>query len=182
MTVHLTGTPVLETERLILRAPEGRDYDAFWAFAQTDRAKFIGGPFKEQAAWRGFGHLIGHWAMRGYGMFIVTLRGQDVALGAVGPWYPATWNDHEIGWSLWSTGAEGTGIAHEAALATRAYAYGTLGWTTAVSNIDVDNMRSRALAERLGAVIDPNAAKMPLPDDDETEVLVYRHPSPEALS
>ena len=60
--------------------------------------------------------------------------------------------------------------------AARGYAYGTLGWPTAVSYVDAENHRSCALARRLGAREDP-AAPRPGPDG-----LVFRHPSPEALS
>ena len=71
--------------------------------------------------------------------------------------------------------AEGRGIAREAALASRRYAYDTLGWTTAISLISHDNLRSQALAERLGAVRE---------DDYEHpsygSMRIYRHPGPEA--
>ncbi|BBU58844.1 hypothetical protein KU6B_51090 [Mameliella alba] len=51
------------------------------------------------------------------------------------------------------------------------------GWSTLVSYIHPDNTRSRALAERLGAVHDPNAQ---LPEGETAqETLVYRH-SPDA--
>jgi RimJ/RimL family protein N-acetyltransferase len=92
-----------------------------------------------------------------------------------GPWYPADWSEPELGWTLWSAAHEGKGYAHEAAVAARAHAYSVLGWTTAVSYIDPDNARSIALAERLGATLDPDAAHHNPAD------LVYRHPAPEAL-
>ena len=75
--------------------------------------------------------------------------------------------------------AEGKGIAHEAAIAARNYAYGVLGWTTAVSYIDEPNIRSRRLAERLGCWHDEEAKTL---DDPDVKVLTYRHPSPEALA
>jgi RimJ/RimL family protein N-acetyltransferase len=90
-----------------------------------------------------------------------------------GPWFPEGWPEQEIGWSLWSAEAEGRGFALEAAQAARGYAYGDLGWPTAVSYIRPENRRSIALAQRLGAVLDPDAAT---PDDSDD--LVYRHPAP----
>ena len=68
-------------------------------------------------------------------------------LGLVGLWFPEGWHEPEIGWILFE-GAEGRGIAREAAEAARAHAYGTLGWTTAVSVIHPGNARSIALADR----------------------------------
>lgn len=176
MTIVLADTPVLETDNLILRAPQARDWPQWHAFAGSKRAKYIGGPFDDAGAWRAFGHVIGMWVLRGYGSFVITRRDDDTALGMTGPWHPFDWPEKEIGWTVWSTAVEGKGIAFEAAHAARAYAYGTLGWTGAVSYIDPANTRSVALAERLGATIDPDAAH-----PGAAPCHVYRHPAPEAL-
>ena len=180
MTPRLVDTPVLETERLILRAPQMSDFDAFEAFLATDRAEFVGGPYTHHQSWRAFGHFVGIWALRGCGMFVMEDTETGAPLGSAGPWHPVNWPDTEIGWSIWSANAEGKGIAFEAASAARDYAYKTLGWTTAVSYIDNGNDRSVALAERMGARLDPDAAT-PDVDDPDLVIHVYRHPSPEAL-
>ncbi|MEI4471444.1 GNAT family N-acetyltransferase [Frigidibacter sp. MR17.24] len=173
MTVALSPTPVLETERLVLRAPQGGDWP-FWAeFVTTERARFIGGPQDRAQAFRAFGHVIGMWAMRGFGSFVFTEKGSDRPLGMAGAWYPEGWPERELGWNLWSPAAEGRGFAAEAARAARDHAFGALGWDTAVSYIDPANDRSIALARRLGAVEDPNAAH---PGDKPC--LVFRHPAP----
>jgi RimJ/RimL family protein N-acetyltransferase len=179
MTPRLTDTPVLETERLVLRAPAPQDYDVWVPFAMSRRAQFIGGPYSEAKAWRAFGHMIGHWTMRGFGLFVLTLKDSGQAIGAAGPWYPADWPEKEIGWTLWSSEAEGKGYAYEAALAARDHAYRTLGWTQAVSYIDAPNARSIALAERLGAKQDDTAQT--IDTEDAKKVLVYRHPRAEDL-
>ncbi len=168
-------TPVLETERLILRGPQAADWPHWRAFAETERSRFIGGPFDLRAAWRTFGHVIGHWVLRGYGSFVITTKGSDVPFGMTGPWHPADWPEPEIGWTLWSEAHEGKGLAFEAAAAARDFAYRVLGWRTAVSYIDHGNDRSVALAERLGARLDPDA---PQPSGDRP-CQVYRHPAPE---
>lgn len=187
MTVHLADTPVLETDRLVLRAPGPQDWPAWRAMIGSERASFIGGPVWDGKAWRAFGHIIGHWVMRGYGSFVFTRRGDDLALGMTGPWYPAGWPEQELGWSVWHSDIEGQGLAFEAAAAARAHAFHHLGWQTAVSYIHPDNARSIALAERLGAVRDRDAA---VPEDSEPEAsedagqrtLVYRHPAPEGVA
>ena len=37
----LTGTPVLETERLVLRPPGAADWPTFRAMMESDRAQFL---------------------------------------------------------------------------------------------------------------------------------------------
>ncbi len=179
MTPHLADTPVLETDRLILRAPRMADYPTWEAFFASDRAKFIGGPSDRRTAWRAFAHVVGMWALKGFGSFVFTLKGSDSPLGMAGPWYPEDWPEPEIGWTIWAAETEGRGLAFEAAKAARDFAFRELGWITAVSYIDEGNDRSVALAERLGARLDNEAIK---PDEDEPPVLVYRHPAPEVLA
>lgn len=177
MTPHLADTPVLETERLTLRAPRMDDFPAWEAFFRSGRARFIGGPGDLRACWRAFAHVVGMWALRGFGSFVFADRETDAPLGSTGPWYPIDWPERELGWTIWDPAAEGRGYALEAAAAARRFAYESLGWTTAVSYIDPGNARSIALALRLGCILDPEA---PLPDFDGP-ALVYRHPAPEAL-
>ena len=173
--IRLTGTPVLETPRLTLRVPDMRDWEGFAAFLTSDRAALVGGPVTRERAWRAFGHLVGHWVLRGYGLFAIVPRGAEAGIGMAGPWFPESWPEQEIGWSMWSAAAEGHGYAFEAAEAARAYAFTTLGWHTAVSYIDPANARSIALARRLGATPDHTAA-----GPGEDPCLVFRHPKAEA--
>jgi RimJ/RimL family protein N-acetyltransferase len=170
------GAPVIETERLALRAPCAEDWTAWVRFMGSERARHVGGPADGEVAWRAFAVVIGHWTLRGFGSFVFTLRDTGEAIGLTGPWYPHGWPEHEIGWTVWTPEAEGRGYAHEAALAAREHAYRALGWTTAVSYIDRRNARSIALARRLGATEDPYARRK---DADD---LVFRHPGPEALA
>jgi len=176
--ITLANTPVLETERLILRAPVATDYPAFADFYASDRSRHMGGPLERDRAWRAFGHIIGHWAMRGFGMFTITDRRTEAALGMTGAWFPEGWPEQEVGWSLWTPAAEGQGIATEAAQAVLAYVWGHLGWATTVSYVDRGNVRSAALAARLGAVIDAGATGLPAgPVHD-----VWRHSNPRSLA
>jgi RimJ/RimL family protein N-acetyltransferase len=167
------AVPVLETPRLILRAPRLADFDGFAGYLASDRSRFTGGPVDRNQAWRAFGHLIGHWVLRGYGVFVIEDRATGQAIGTSGPWFPEGWPEPEIAWTLWQ--GEGRGLAAEAALATRAHAYEVLGWTTAISLILNGNQRSEALAFRLGCV----------PDGGFTHAqfgatTIWRHPSPDA--
>ncbi len=175
MIPALAQTPVIETARLVLRAPMRGDFEPCAAFFASDRAGFVGGPIDRGLAWRAVCHLTGHWVHRGYGMFIFHAKDDPSPLGMAGPWFPEGWPEPEIGWSVFGAAAEGRGYAHEAASAARDFAWRNLGWTTAVSYIDPRNDRSIALARRLGAVRDDTATS---PGDGGDHV--YRHPAPEA--
>ena len=166
----LMETPVLRTERLLLRAPRAGDYPAWEAFICDERSRFVGGPLSKGRAWRAFSTLVGHWLLRGCGGYVLVEHGSSVPIGQVGPWYPGEWPEREIGWTAWSAAVEGRGLMREAADAVLDHVFRDLGWTSAVSYIDPDNFRSVALAERLGAVLDETA---PWPGDER--LLVYRH-------
>ncbi|HMO06580.1 MAG TPA: GNAT family N-acetyltransferase [Paracoccaceae bacterium] len=163
--------PVIETERLILRRPVPQDHPAFAAYFMSDRARFTGGQPDPILAWNRFCVTLGHWPMRGYGVLTMVLRDTGAAVGAAGPFYPEGWPEPEIAWQIWDAAAEGRGLAREAAEAARDWAYGALGWTTAASLIAPGNLRSQALARRLGCVrerVHPHPHFGPLE--------VWRHP------
>lgn len=166
--------PVLTTERLVLRGPAAADEARFVDFYMSDRARYVGGPLLRHRASLMFHAHMGHWITRGFGLWSVTWAEDTTVLGMVGGFYPDGWPERELGWILFD-GAEGQGIAAEAAAAARAYAYGTLRWTGAVSYVSFGNDRSVALAQRLGATPDPDAPRPPGGDCH-----VFRHPGPEA--
>ncbi|NJM83816.1 MAG: GNAT family N-acetyltransferase [Tabrizicola sp.] len=173
--ITLAGSPTLQTDRLVLRAPQAGDWPVFRDFLGHPRSTFIrdGDTLDDAKIWRAFCHITGTWVARGYGSFVITRKGEDTALGLTGPWHPIEWPERELGWTIWSEAAEGQGIAFEAATAARAHVFRDLGWKTAVSYIDPDNARSIALAKRLGCTPD---AKAPFPG--KGPCLVYRHPDP----
>lgn len=168
--------PVLETDRLTLRAINMDDFETEVEFFATERSKGVGGPLPREQVWRGIASLIGHWIIRGYGYWAVDEKATGTYCGRVGLWYPDGWPEPEIGWTLMDY-AEGRGIAREAAIAARRFAYETLGWTTAISLIAHDNTRSQALAERLDAVREADYEHPSF-----GSMRVYRHPAPEAIA
>jgi len=170
----MTAIPVIETRRLVLRGPEPGDYPNFKATFTSYRARFMGGPLNEYEAWMLYAAEIGHWQIRGFGMWMIHDRETDRTLGMAGGWFPAKWPEPELAWVIWPEVA-GRGIALEATHAARRYFYETLGWDGAVSYIDPRHYESIKLAERLGAVKDHGARGV-----DGTDA-VYRHPSPERL-
>lgn len=141
--------PEIETERLRLRLPRMDDLEAHAAFRASERSKGVGGPYNYVSSYEHLAGIVGQWQLRGYGRWMVADKVTDEPYGVVGVYHPEDWPEPEIGWSLYAN-AEGKGIAHEAALATRTYVHETLGWNRIISMIMEDNHRSIRLAERMG--------------------------------
>jgi len=176
-SVGLLDVPALETERLRLRAFRAEDFQAEAAFYATERSAGVGGPKARDEAFRVFALFVGHWTLRGFGMWALEEKATGRYLGRAGLHEPEGWPGREIGWVLTAPEAEGRGFAREAALAARDWAYGVLGWTTAISLILPQNSRSRALAARLGAKLEET---MPFRGYEAVEV--WRHPAPHAAT
>jgi len=164
--------PTLETERLRMRAWREDDHAPFAAYlADEASAKFIGGACGPADAWRRMATQIGHWAMRGYGSWVLEEKPSGNWVGYSGLWNPYGWPEPEIMWGLVPT-ARGRGYATEAALRARTHAYTELRWPSAISLIAPANLTSRNVARRLGAA--PEASI----ELRGTAVDVWRHPSP----
>ena len=166
--------PLIETRRLRLKAPLAQDYPDFKATFTSYRSRFMGGPLDPYEAWMLYAAEIGHWEIRGFGMWMIHHKDTDETLGMAGGWQPARWPEREIAWSIWPDNG-GHGYALEATHAVRGHLYAK-GWEGAVSYLDPKNLDSIRLAERLGCKKDHEAATI-----DGTDA-VYRHPSPAALN
>ncbi|MGR3462873.1 MAG: GNAT family N-acetyltransferase, partial [Roseovarius sp.] len=142
--------PVIETRRLRLRGPEVGDYPNFKATFASYRSRFMGGPLNGYEAWMLYAAEIGHWQIRGFGMWMVHLKDSDETVGMAGGWQPAKWPEREVAWIIWPDRA-GRGFALEATQRVRRYFYESGGWDTAVSYLDPKDLQSIRLAERLGA-------------------------------
>lgn len=145
--------PILETDRLRLRMLTLGDLEAEADFYASERSAGVGGPKEKREVFRMLAAMIGHWVMRGYGFWGIDEKATGKYCGRCGLWFPLEWPEPEIGWSVMAH-AEGRGIAREAAIAARNYAYTQMGWTTLISLIDPTNDRSKKLAERLGAMFE----------------------------
>lgn len=168
---HMTQPPTLATKRLLLRPIRMTDWPAYAALMMSERARFMDGPHSMHGAWGMFCHDVALWSLAGHGALMIDDRNSGACLGQVavnaGPLFP----ERELGWLVYA-GAEGRGIACEAAEALKAWFFRHFADDSIVSYIDPDNTRSIRLAERLGAFRDDAAAR-PAPGD-----LVYRHPRP----
>jgi len=145
--------PILETPRLILRGWHADDFEPYAALlADPATARFItrkGRPYRAPQAWAEMAFMIGHWQIRGFGMFVVEARDSGAFLGRAGPLQPEGWPGIEIGWAL-APGATGRGYATEAAAATAQWAFRTLPAGHLISVIHPDNCASQRVAMRLG--------------------------------
>ncbi len=174
---HMTvSIPVFEEGRLRYRAPRMPDFEAWAEFRASDRSKCVGGPYSRGNAFDSFCEITGHWDLRGYGRWLIADRDTDEPLGVVGLFYPEDWPEPEIAWSLFAA-AEGKGIATEAAMFSRAYAYDVLGWSTAISCSMTGNTRSEALARRMGATFEREYRH-----PDLGTLNIWHHLGPEAVA
>lgn len=162
---------MIETARLRLVMPGTAHLAAHRAFLTSDRAAALGWQAMPHDAWRSFAAMVGHHALNGFGPLVAEARDDGRAVGIFGPWCPEGQPEPEIIWSIWSAQDEGKGLAHEAAQAVLAHAFGPLAWDTAVSYIAFGNERSAKLARRLGAEQDGTWFT-----PRGTEVRVFRHP------
>ena len=157
--------PLLVTRRLILRPPAQEDFPAFAAMStEPDTNAFIGGVLEPSPAWRQFCSIAGAWHIRGFSMFSVIERSTGEWVGRIGPWEPEGWPGKEIAYGVRAKFA-GTGYAFEATVAACDFAVEFLGWDELMHCVDPTNVRSQALARRLGAV-NSGPTRMPAPYQD----------------
>ncbi len=169
MTPIAAHIPVLETDRLVLRAQTRADWPAYKALLMSERARYMGGPKDDQGAWAAFAGDLAGWLLDDFGYWTAVLKNTNDAVAFLGIMKPPIFPETEIGWMTTPEG-EGQGYAFEAAEAVLDWAFLTRSMPTLVSYIDPKNARSIALAERLGASRDAEAKAANVGD------LVYRHP------
>ena len=164
------SVPVVRTERLILREPRVGDLDAVAEFMASPRAGFVGGPLTRFDAWRNILMVCGHWMVRGYGYWTIEEAATGRVVGRIGVHnHEEKWPEPELGWQIFG-GFEGKGYAYEAAMAARAQA-GRMGLGPLISLVVPENLRSRQLAQRMGAVVEREITLL------DKQVLMYRHPA-----
>lgn len=151
--------PTVETERLILRAPQLDDLPAMTGFFATERSHMVGGPKDEFECWTSLSNRLGHWALRGFGLWHLTEKSSGAFVGWAGMIDAPGWAEPELGWALMSE-AEAKGLGFEAATAARNYAARHQGLNGVISYIAHGNDRSRALAKRLGATLEIERAEL----------------------
>lgn len=150
--------PQLETERLLLRGHTVADLDdSLSLWSDPEIVRYIGGRVAtREEVWARVQRYVGHWALSGFGFWIVRDRATDAFVGEVGladfqrtldlSYHGAA----EAGWAI-SSSAQGKGYALEAVRAALAWAdhHPTLHRRT-VCMIEVGNEPSVRVATKLG--------------------------------
>jgi len=155
--VAVLKATMIETENLKLRRPVTEDLDAIHAMRRDPAViRHLGGkPLNREEAWHRLTRLTGHWALRGYGMFIVVAKASGHVIGEVGLFdgyrglSPDFDNAPEAGWIL-AAEAHGKGYAIEAATAAHRWFAQTHGEQRSVCIIAPDNLASLRVAQKLG--------------------------------
>ncbi len=153
-------TPTLETERLVLRGHRRDDFDdvvALWADPTVTR--YIGGrPFTREETWARLLRNVGHWALIGFGYWIVHEKATGRFVGEAGfavherALDPPFGDAPESGWVMlpW---AHGRGLGSELVGAVVAWGDARFGrGRKTVCMIDPDNAASLRVAQKHGYV------------------------------
>ena len=93
----------LQTDRLILRMLRESDMDAYAEMcADPEVMRYIGDgqPLPRPLAWRNLALMVGHWSLRGYGLWAAQERSSGILVGRIGFWNPEGWPGFELGWML----------------------------------------------------------------------------------
>ena len=149
---------MIETNRLLLRPLDVNDFSGYvqlWTQAPKPDDAPNAQPLGEEGSWARLLRMIGHWTALGYGPFLVTDRASGAVVGEVGFAQhmrgngPAFDGVPEGMWRI-DHRRQGSGIATEAMQAAAAWFDATQVSARTVCMIDLTNMASRRLAERLG--------------------------------
>jgi RimJ/RimL family protein N-acetyltransferase len=149
---------VIETERLRLRPWRATDdlpaLAALNADADVMRWVAPNRPLRADESAALLTRIEDHWREHGYGLWALEPREDGAGcIGFAGLAIPAFLPDVlpavEVGWRL-DRAWWGRGLATEAARASVAHGFGTLGLRSVVSIIDPRNARSMRVAEKLG--------------------------------
>lgn len=143
---------VLETARLRLRMFRDDDLDAYARIcADPEVMRYLGDgkPLTREDAWRQMAWILGHWQLRGYGLWAVEERATGALIGRIGHINPEGWPGFELGWML-GRAFWGRGYATEGARRALDFAFTELKQPHVISLIRPDNAASIRVAERLG--------------------------------
>ena len=104
-------------------------------------------------AWRHLAMIVGHWHLRGFGMWGVEEPATGALVGRVGFHQPDGWPDFELGWTIGKSWW-GKGYASEAAKRCLEYAFEEMKRDRVISLIDPLNVSSIRVAERIGETLE----------------------------
>jgi RimJ/RimL family protein N-acetyltransferase len=142
----------LETERLVLREMNADDVEPLLGVFGDERvmASFASAPFDRVAMERWVARNLAHQRDHGYGLFTLIDKADGTVIGDCGLEHMDI--GAELGYDL-RADRWGRGLATEAAIAVRDFAFATLRLPRLVSLVRVGNQRSRRVAEKVGMTL-----------------------------
>jgi len=149
--------PVLETERLILRGHSLDDFnDSASMWADPEVVKHISGvPSSIEASWTRLLKYAGHWALLGFGYWMIEEKRNRHFIGEVGfadfkrNVTPAFDGAPETGWVL-KPDKQGQGFATEAVAGSLEWADTVRGFDRTVCMVNPDHKASLRVAQKVG--------------------------------
>ncbi len=151
--MSITGDPLIETARLLLRPMRADDVDDLLGIFADPRvmASFGGVLFDRRQMERWVQRNLDHQARYGYGLFSVVLKANGLLIGDCGLEHMEIGDasEAELGYDFRSD-YWNRGLATEAATAVRDYALQTLKLPRLISLIRQGNEASRRVAEKIG--------------------------------
>lgn len=151
------GVPLIETERLRLRGHRPDDLDdcyAMWSDPAVTR--YIGGkPSTRQQTWSRLLTYAGHWALLGFGYWVIEDKTAGRFVGELGfadfkrDIAPSMRDVPELGFAL-TARSHGNGYASEAVRAAVRWSDEHLAAERTVCLIDADNAASQRVVQKAG--------------------------------
>ncbi len=151
--------PEVRTERLLLRGWGEDDLDGLASiYGDAETVRWVGSPEGKdrEETWRHMAYLVGHWELRGFGLWAVQELATGALVGQIGLLFPEGWPGLEVGWVV-ARPHWGKGYAPEAGRASMKWAREELGAGHLISLIADDNERSARVARKLGMEVEGRA-------------------------
>ena len=149
--------PSLETERLKMRPFNRHDLDQFAEIIADPEviqyATYTGDAMSRVQVWNWLCLMIGHWYMRGFGIWAVEEKATGKLIGRIGLQFLDWFDDVELVWML-KKSTWGKGFAAEGARAAINHGFNALELPRMTLLIHTVNEPSIRLAERLGMVFE----------------------------
>ena len=171
-TTPMLTIPRLTTDRLLLREFTPDDFEAYAPMmADPVVTRFLGEgrPLSRADAWRQIAMILGHWVLRGFGLWAVEERSTGRLIGRIGCQEPEGFPAFEIAYTL-ARDAWGHGYAREGAAAALRFARENLRHPRITSIIRPANAASIRVATSLGAVAAETVEFFGAPS------VIYRYP------
>lgn len=156
-SILITSAPNLETDRLILRAHTTDDFEdcaAMWADPAVVR-HISNSPSTPEQSWSRLLRYAGHWALLGFGYWVVQSKDDSRYIGEVGfadykrEISPSLAGRPEAGWVL-KAGEHGRGFASEAVSRIHQWADTHLGVPETVCILAPEHTASINVAQKVG--------------------------------